>query len=180
MKKWLMAACMLLVLAGCATAGAGSSGDVTEILRLAGSRESNPPMDGSELFSVDTVAAPADRAFAALRLAYEGLGIPFTFYEVERHRLGGYVANIRSLHDRPSQWLDCGRGITAEQYADIYQVSVTIASRVTGLDGTTSAVETVIRARARPRDVAAEMLRCRSFGTLESEIAERVADRVGR
>lgn len=156
--------------------------ETVEMLRLAGSREANPPRDGSESFVVDTLAAPAAAVFTAVRGAYEALEIPFTFYEADRLRLGGFVQRLGDLDEdrRPSTWVDCGRGITAEAYADAYQVSMAVATRVTAVDAATSTVETVIRARARARDVSADLLRCRSFGTFESRIAELVRAGVTR
>ncbi len=177
---WLTA---LLVLAGCASGGGmvGPDAEVREVLRLAGSRESDPPRDGSEMFVGDTLSAPAARAFVGVRRAYEELGIPFTFYEQDALRLGGYVPVLGDLVDeRPSTWVDCGRGMTAEPYADRYEVSMAIATKVVPQGEGRSTVETVLRARARARDVSGGLLRCRSFGTLERRIAEMVRARVAR
>jgi hypothetical protein len=174
---------VLVSLAACASGGGGGAGGMAtlEMLRLAGSREADPPRDGSESFVVDTVAAPAAAVFNAVRSAYETLEIPFTFYEADQLRLGGFVQQLGDLEGgRPSSWVDCGRGITAEPYADVYQVSMAVATRVVALDPTTSTVETVIRARARARDVSAELLRCSSFGAFEGRIAELVGSRVAR
>lgn len=55
-----------------------------------------------------------------------------------------------------------------------------VGTRVLAVDEQTSTVETVIRARARARDVSSELLRCRSLGTFESRIADLVTRRVAR
>lgn len=180
----IMLVAVLVALAACASGGGGGDAggmETLEMLRLAGSREANPPRDGSEPFVVDTVAAPAATVFAAVRGAYEALGIPFTFYEDDRLRLGGFVQRLGDIEgERPSTWVDCGRGITAAPYADAYQVSMAVATRVVSLDAATSTIETVIRARARARDVSAELLRCTSHGAFEGRIADLVGTRIAR
>lgn len=172
-----------LTLSGLACASGGGPGrgeDARELLRLAGSREANPPRDGSEEFQVDTVDAPAQHTFTAARDAYSNLGIPFSHYDDEGLRLGGYVRVLEEVDgDPPSTFIDCGRGATAGQYADVYNVSLAIGTRVRSLDASTSSVETVIRARARARDVSSDLIRCSSSGTLEARIARLVEDGAG-
>lgn len=172
----------VLTLSGlaCASGGPGPGEDARELLRLAGSRESNPPRDGSEVFRVDTIDAPAERTFGAARDAYSTLDIPFSHFDEQGLRLGGFVRVLEEIDgDPPSTFMDCGRGATAEQYADVYNVSMAIGTRVRSLDASTSTVETVIRARARARDVSSGLIRCSSFGTLEDRIAQLVDDEVG-
>ncbi|MDZ7781217.1 MAG: hypothetical protein U5R14_14980 [Gemmatimonadota bacterium] len=178
----LAAAVGVLTLTGlaCASGGPRPGEDARELLRLAGGRDPNPPRDGSELFRVDTVDAPAERTFGAARDAYSALDIPFSYFDEQGLRLGGFVRELDELDgDAPSTFMDCGRGATAEQYADVYNVSMAIGTRVRSLDASTSTVETVIRARARARDVSSNLIRCSSFGTLEERIARLVEDEVG-
>jgi hypothetical protein len=169
-----------LIVGACAASGPRPGEEARELLRLAGSREADPPRDGSEVFMVDTLAVSSARAFAAVRFTYESIGIPFTHYDTEQLRLGGFIQELGRLgSDRPSTWVDCGQGATADPYANQYEVSMAVGTRVRVVDAQTSTVETVIRARARARDVSADLLRCRSFGTFEARIADMVRARVG-
>ena len=102
---------LLVLLAGCASTG--SRGDEADLLRLAGSRELDPPRDGSEQFIADTIPAPATRVFTAARFAFEVIGIPFSHYDAEGLQLGGYVDDLVGLTDEPpSAWVDCGRSMS--------------------------------------------------------------------
>ncbi len=171
----------LVVLAGCASAGGSGPSGTLELLRRAGSREPDPPRDGSEAFVVDTVAAPAEQAFAVLRGAYTTMKIPFTYYAPERLELGGFARELADLgDDPPSTYIDCGAGVGGRSYADSYEVSVAVGTRVTPLDSATSAVETVIRARGKPRDVGSDLIRCTSLGTFEGRIADLVRRALAR
>lgn len=169
------------VVGGCASSGPRPGAEARDLLRLAGSREADPPRDGSESFVVDTLTVSASRVFNAVRAAYSTIGIPFTHFDEEQLRVGGFVQVLGELDsERPSTWVDCGQGATAEPYANQYAVSMAVATRVVAIDESTSTVETVIRARARARDVSADLLRCRSFGTFEARIADLVKGRVAR
>jgi hypothetical protein len=174
-RHWVVVALAVLLAGGACASRTGEGAIAHEMLRRAGSREPTPPRDGSEAFSVDTLSAPPDRVLLALRGAYATLGIPVTYYEPTHRRLGGFVRDLHALEGGPpSVWLDCGRGVTAEEYADTYSVSAAIATRVEQVDTATATIGTVVRARARARDVASDWLRCRSLGSLESRIAELV------
>jgi hypothetical protein len=180
MGRFVMTTLVVVLVGACASSGPRPGADARELLRLAGSREADPPRDGSESFVVDTLAMEASRAFTAVRAAYSTIGIPFTHFDQEQLRLGGFVQVLGDLgSERPSTWVDCGQGATAEPYANQYAVSMAVATRVRAIDEGTSTVETVIRARARARDVSADLLRCRSFGTFERRIADLVRERTG-
>lgn len=179
MGRMMMGLVLTVLAAGCASSGGPTrESEALELLRLAGSLEADPPRDGSEAFVVDTLDVSASRAFRAVRAAYEDIGIPFSFYEAEQLRLGGFIRVLGELNDeRPSTWVDCGRGTGTGEYADSHEVSMAVGTRVLSIDSGSSVVETVIRARARARDVSGGLLRCRSFGTFEEEIGERVRAR---
>ena len=95
-----------------------------------------------------------------------------------RIRVAVASGEVRPGDALPSAWLDCGHGM-AEVYADQYQVTFSMATRVMPIDSTRSTIESIIRASARPRDVSTEPFRCSSLGTLEIRIAEMIRQRAG-
>ena len=77
---------------------------------------------------------------------------------------------------RPSRFLDCGRGPMAN-YADSYQVYLwTDTQIIPGSGG--ARVETVLRANAQARDTGGDPIPCASLGTLERRIVELLRERV--
>jgi hypothetical protein len=171
----------LLGIAGC-SAAAYESTDVAVIrsmLDLAGARQRDPNALDREVLHVDTVPLRPDRAWLELARAWNTLRIPVTGVDEERRRIGGSVLILGVIGGaKPSTWLDCGRGI-AETYADQYQVTFSMATRVQPLEGAGSTVESIIRATARPRDVSTEPFKCTSLGTLERRLAQMIRERAG-
>lgn len=179
--RWVRGSLVWVGLAAtaCATAGGSPTGTVAEqMLRLAGNHDT-PRRDDSEVFWVDTLAAPPARTFVAVAEVYRALGLPLNFADQAALQLGGTVLRLGTVDGKlRSAWLDCGRGPTAQPNADLYDVTLTIASRVVAVEPG-STVETVLRAHADPRDVTADRLPCNSLRTIEPRIAELVRERTG-
>jgi hypothetical protein len=128
-----------------------------------------------------TVAAPLDTVWRALPGAYATVGIPdpgidpggakavgnLSFHP---HRLAGHML---------SEYLDCGRGITAVPRADEYDVTMSVRTDLRpGPEGATVATTTV-QATAQSREMSANAVYCRSLGTLEARIVLVLRTAVG-
>lgn len=167
-----------VLLTACASGGPPNT-QVTvirQMLRLAGSHEADPHALDHEVLVVDTVAVPPARAWVDLVRAWGTLRIPVTGVDESNLRIGGSTLPFGLIGgSKPSAWLDCGHGM-AEAYADQYQVTFSMASRVMPIDSN-STVESIVRASARPRDVSTEAFRCTSLGTLEKRVAEAIRQR---
>jgi hypothetical protein len=179
MRLAIVTLAAVLVLAGCSTTAATQNTEIAVIrslLTLAGSREVDPSTLDREVLHVDTVALPPPRAWVEVVRAWSTLRIPVTGVDTTTFRIGGSSQPMGLIGDsKPSAWLDCGHGM-AEANADQYQVTFSMATRVMPLEGG-SAIESIIRATARPRDVSTESFRCTSLGTLERRMAELIRQR---
>jgi hypothetical protein len=175
------ALCATFLLAACASAGGGSAlnnaGGVTTIrqmMRLAGAHFVDPNALDDEVLSVDTVAAPPDQAWKGLIRAYTALRIPVTRFDENMLWIGGSTQPLGAIGgSRPSAWLDCGHGM-ADQYADAYLVTFSIATRVVLLDANRSTLQSLVMASAQPRDVSTASFKCSTKGTLEHKIGDIV------
>jgi len=150
--------------------------DVEEMLRLAGDR--TMPSPGEILvLRVDTIPVGATRAFLILESVYRTLGLELEHVTSSERQLGGTTQRLGPVEGKsPSAWLDCGQSVNSTSHADSYDVTLSVASRVLAIQGF-SAVETVLRGKAQPRDVSGAMITCTSQGTLERRIADLVVQR---
>jgi hypothetical protein len=125
------------------------------------------------------VDASVDRVWVTLLMVYEELGIPLDVHEPANKRLGNTGFQPRDLGgERLSRYLDCGRGMGISSYADSYQVSMSITTRVSENSDGRALVETEILAHAEPRAVRGYPLHCSTLGTLERRIVDMVSARV--
>lgn len=76
---------------------------------------------------------------------------------------------------RMSTYLDCGMGVTAEPYANLYEVTLSYEVLIDKQEvGSSLNAEMRIEATARPRDVRGNPLSCRSKRTLERLVFARL------
>lgn len=171
-----------LVLSACAGAAAledpnNEGAAIRRMLTLAGAREADPRDLQDVQLRKDTVALPVERAWEEVVRAYVELRIPVTRADEPNRQIGGSTVPLGLIGgQKPSQWLDCGHGMS-DVYANEYEVTFSMATRVVPLDPGRSTVESILRASARPRDVSTSPFRCSSLGTLESRVAEVVRQR---
>jgi hypothetical protein len=124
------------------------------------------------------VAAPVAKAFEALPVAYEMLGVPVNVAVTDAGTFGAREMRMpRRLGKSPlSQYVSCGYNATGTPNADVYAVTMTVLSRVTpaggGADGST--LVTQITASARPITTSGAPVQCSSTGRLEGAINEWV------
>ncbi len=128
---------------------------------------------------VRSVDASPEEVWAALPAVYAELEIPLTVRDPATRTLGnGGFRPRRIAGKRRSTFVDCGYGITATPYADQYQVTMSVVTRVrVGEDGAT-VVETELTGTAKPRDVSGGVLTCNTKGVLERTILERLRERL--
>ncbi|MCI0433264.1 MAG: hypothetical protein L0271_06405 [Gemmatimonadetes bacterium] len=73
---------------------------------------------------------------------------------------------------RLSSYIDCGMGPTATPKADEYEVSMRLTSAPRSTAETTTVVQTVLEATAKPRATAGQRVTCQSNGTLEKRVGD--------
>lgn len=175
-----------LVLLAAACAGTGGTDVRVDARPLAA--ESNLYLQGAWNLQRGTeamwVGAPVnmepDQVFSHLPAVYDSLGMAPDIHQPRDRAVGRSRFNPRRLDgDRLSTFLDCGYGVTAEPYADAYDVFMAVQTRVRPGDGPEgSTVETVILAEADPRQTRGDPVRCTTRQELEKRIVKALRDRL--
>lgn len=162
--------------AACAPSGPSDTPPGPEIV----TRVYEPGGGGIEMYNDPGVGArdiPAaiDSVWMVLPRVYEMLGIPDVGAEPEQRLYGSLEFRVRRIEGkRLSTYIDCGMGATAVPYADDYQVTMSVTTRLEpGEDGGTTAI-TMVSASGRPRAVSGNPVHCQSKGVLESRVADLV------
>jgi hypothetical protein len=125
---------------------------------------------------VREVAAPPQRAWAALVFVYDQLKIPVALRDTARHYLGNlHFTRMRSLAGQPlSRFVECGNDMTGSR-ADKYRVHLAILSRIDSLPDGRSRVRSAAVAGAEDvMGAAKEPIACGSTGALETRILDLV------
>ncbi len=111
------------------------------------------------------------RNFGRLEAVYQEMGIPVNLENIGEASIGNRGFQTKRLDgNRLSAFLDCGYGVTAEPYADVYDVTLAIQSRVEPGESGGSWVETVVVAWARARNTRGHPIRCDTKQELEKRI----------
>ena len=126
--------------------------------------------------NVAQLAASMDRSWAALRAAYDSVGIPVATVDEAQRLLGNTGFKLRrKLGSTPlSRYLDCGAAQGGPN-AETYEVFLAVATQLQpgSRDGWTQAT-TSVQASAKPVSFAGEYVNCTSNGALEARIVETV------
>jgi hypothetical protein len=94
--------------------------------------------------------------------------------------LGNSGFTARNLDgERMSHYLDCGRSNSGPR-ANLYDVTLTISTRVADSPDSEAVLATTVDAWAKPRMTNGNPVHCLSKTTLEQRLAEVVAERLGR
>ncbi|MCY3613402.1 MAG: hypothetical protein OXH51_17905 [Gemmatimonadetes bacterium] len=128
---------------------------------------------------VRTIGVAAELAWRALGGVYGELGIPVTSSNPQTMELGnpGYSAR-RVGGDRMNTFVDCGSGL-AGPMANLYDVTLTVSTRLTAKGPQSTEVLTIVDAFGEPRAVSGNMVHCQSRGVLELRVAQEVAEALG-
>lgn len=126
-----------------------------------------------------TLAGTPDAAWSALPGVLQELGVPVTMVDPRARILGTRDNRVRRIGEsRPSRYLDCGSGL-AGQYANIYDVYLTLVTQVFPAEEGSFEVRTQLEAAAKDAAHSNNPVRCTSKGVLEAEIVEGLRARVG-
>ena len=129
------------------------------------------------------VPAPSAKAFSALPVVYEALGLPVNTVQSDAGTFGAREMRMPHRLGKASlsQYIDCGTNATGSANADIYMVTMTVLSRVIPVaGGSTSTVATQLTATARAVAVSGNTVQCSSTGRLEEAINTRLAAEAAR
>lgn len=124
--------------------------------------------------NVTQVAAPMDRAWAALRAAYDSVGVPVATVDTAKHLLGntGFKLRRRLGSTALSRYLDCGAAQGGPN-AETYEVFLAVATQLQpGTSAGWTQATTSVQASAKPVSFAGEYVACTSNGALEARITE--------
>jgi hypothetical protein len=152
-----------------------------ETLRTDGSFNMSMQLNRSDAVFRDTVALPAARAWTELPAVYRELGLPVNELVSADRRIAVVAHQPRRIDGQPpSRFLDCGRGLTAGEYADAYQVYLSVETRLVAApsDPSSATVQSKLSANARPRAVSGNPVPCFSLGRLERRITELLQARL--
>lgn len=169
----------LVLLPACATSNmTGSTLSTTTVVGAGGERSSLAMIAHSEPITRDMPALPA-AVWAQLPAVYAELGIPLSVLVQKDMLLGNQGFNIRKAIGGVAMrnYLQCGDA-SGTPNADIYQISMNIATQVQRQPDSTSRVATVLDATASPMSVGTETVQCATTGQLEERINEMLARRL--
>jgi len=134
---------------------------------------------GEETIVSSAIDAPVESVWSVLPSVYERLDVPLSVLDTVAMQIGNRSFKPRRLAgSRLSKYIDCGRGITATQNADAYEVTMLLLTRVKQADGGGTMLSIEIGGNAKPRAVSGNPVRCVSRGTLEAFMADLVREQV--
>lgn len=180
-----------LAVAACASGGASSTrdpsqgdapaSDAVQTLRPVGNAALRTVTE--DIVRTELLAAPPDRAWAAVTEAYADLRLPVTLRLDDQRRIGSHGQRFRGAigGTRLGLMFSCGSGAGGGDAADSYELMIDLTSTVApDPDGAGSVVRSLASAFARPVSTSGEPVRCVSTGRLERRVAEAAGRRLGR
>jgi hypothetical protein len=173
-----------LALGACATAGESSMPDrSTTTISMAAHGDEGSLGTGTTSVTTSAAAGPArmkigaspDQVWNALHAVYTDLGIPVETIDLQNRRLGNVAfVQRRQLGGQPlSRYFDCGTNAFGAARADSERIQLHVTSHVAA-DGTDSEVTTDVRATALSGAASGTAVNCRSRGSLEAAIENRL------
>jgi hypothetical protein len=175
MPRWTHGISLMLV--GCAAAGTMETGGMrTERVAIGsgGVRLTQDQVANAHL----TVAIPAARVAQLLPDIYASLGFPVQAQNEVSIATGMFVPRGRIAEKRLSAHLMCGTSRGMEN-ADTYEVTLQVQTRLIPAGTTSTTIESLVQATARPRGTAgSNPLTCSSNGTIEAAIVSALTAQV--
>ena len=178
----LMSLVVLALLASCASSGSSPTPEIVTLTERVVATDTY----GTYRTTVDPTAkahipVSPSRAFAALKAAYDELGLPPSINDAATGRVGNTdFWKTRKLGADPiSTYLNCGDSIMGPA-ADSYRVHISIISVVRPDGKGESELETALSAQARNMDgTTSDLVSCGTTGRLEQSIRQRLLDKLG-
>jgi hypothetical protein len=126
-----------------------------------------------------TVPLPMERAWRALRAAFDSVAVPVSIFDAATHTLGnGQFRVVRRLGNTPlSKLVNCGN-TQGGPSADTYELQLSVVSTATAVDAAVTSIATTVQAQGRPITLSAEYVRCTTTGALEKRISNVVSSQV--
>lgn len=133
----------------------------------------------AEMYS-EALAAPPDSVWGVLPEVYATLELPVTVFDPDTRTIGTMQHRPRRIEgERLSRYLDCGEGMTATPYADLYEVTLSLSTQVRSTVDGSALLVSEMRATARERAVSGNAIPCTSHRRLEERIVELAAHELG-
>jgi hypothetical protein len=128
---------------------------------------------GTVIRGVANIEAGIDRVWDGMRVAYDSLAIPLTVFDASTHTIGneGLKARRRIGKSRISEYLNCGNGEGGPS-ADMYDVNLSVVTRLTTNADAGTTVTTTVDAVAKPANFSGENIRCGTTGELEKRLVK--------
>ncbi|KPJ87764.1 MAG: hypothetical protein AMS18_14180 [Gemmatimonas sp. SG8_17] len=125
------------------------------------------------------IDAPVESVWSVLPSVYDRLDVSLSVLDTVAMQVGNRSFKPRRIGgSRLSKYIDCGRGITATQNADAYEVTMSLLTSVKQAVGGGSVLSIEIGGNAKPRAVSGNPVRCVSKGTLEAFMADLVREQL--
>ena len=181
MKQGILIATLASV-AACASSGTSGSSEPAVNQRVLVSDETHSSIrtsaDPSGVEAV--IAAPPDKVWAALLVAYPAMGIPALSINRPIGEVGN--RNFRILHklsgEPASIYLNCGFDALVGPQANSYPIDASMLTVIRPDSAGATHIETRLSGSARKIGVVADPLYCGSTGALERKLTEAVRKQV--
>ena len=168
---------LFAVACGPSIPGTGSPNPTRSTVRLTDFEVAEFLTEGDRV-SATLPVSPAD-AWAILPGVFEVLGIPVSENVPGRMTLGNERYRARRVEGkRMGRFLDCGTSPSGV-LADLYDVTLSITTRVMEGPEGGAILTTTVDAWAEPRMTRGDPIRCRSKGSLEQRVEEILVEKLG-
>jgi hypothetical protein len=162
----------------CCTAATLSAQQSRAMIGLAGWRDKFPIEDVTLPFTLD---APKDKAFAAVKSAYEDLNLTVGVNDPAAGTIGiqRIAAQTTFAGFRMSRLFDCGTNGTGAANADTYRLNIVFLSLIDAQDASHTKLRIGVVANGVPNGGStAQAVQCGSTGMLEQKLADLAAAHV--
>lgn len=175
----------LVLAAACSSAGSAppSGGIEQQSVTIGGSGTTSAlTLTHESSANVHQLNASANRVWAALRAAFDSIGIVPETIDPATRSMGNvsFKAHGRLKGTPLSRFIDCGESTQIGANADSYDVVLTFGTQVKAVDAGSAWLAVSLDAVGRPATFAQEYSRCSSRGELERRFTDIVTRAVSK